>query len=104
MNKTDQIREAYSNLTVNASNRQIAQETERIYGFKPTAQHIYNTLGSEAYRAAESFTAAQFLAVQETSRLFPNFKAYRDCVVMVHQLENKEKLGRKKVARDMTGR
>ena len=104
MKKTDQIREAYSNLPVNATNRQIAQETERVYGFKPRPQHIYNTLGSETYRAAESFTAAQFLAVQETAKLFPNFKAYRDCVTMAHQLQNQEKLGRPKIDRSMTGR
>jgi hypothetical protein len=91
MNKTDQIREAYTNLPIGASNRQVSAEVELKFGFTPTPQAIYATIGSEPLRSANKFTFRQVLAAQQTAKLFQNIKEFSDCVYMLRQLEAEEK-------------
>ena len=88
MTKAEQIRDAYLGLPAGASNRQVAEETERKHGFKPTPQSIYGAIGNEGRREAHRWTGVQVLEAKAAAQHFPSLEAYHECVGMIRRISH----------------
>jgi|TARA_R100001129_G_scaffold174148_1_gene146260 hypothetical protein len=68
MNKAAQIRQSLIDLNPYASNREIVAHCQSTYGFKPSSQAIYEAIGSEKERKAETFNGRELMQVKAFAR------------------------------------
>ena len=87
MTKAEQIRRVAGDLPREASNRDVAEKVEQAYGWKPSAQHLYRTLGSEATRQLKSFSVHQMLECKATAKAAfdGDYTRYAECVAAVRR-------------------
>jgi hypothetical protein len=87
MTKAEQIRRVAGDLPADASNRDVAEKVEQAYGWKPSAQHLYRTLGSETIRQLKSFSGHQMLECKATAKAAfdDDYTRFGDCVAAVRR-------------------
>ena len=83
MTKTQMIKQTLRELkNPSATNREIADQCQKTFGFKPTAQAMTAAVGAEGVRRMKRFNAAQMIEVNRTSKLLfdSNFDDYSACL------------------------
>ena len=81
--QTDKIRMSLRKLkNPSATNAEIADTFEHLYGYRPTSQAIYETLGKESLRKLKNFSAHEMLEAKTScKRIFDgDFSRFRDCL------------------------
>lgn len=68
MTRAAQIRQSLIDLNPYASNRQITKHCEDNYNFRPSPQQIYEAIGSEKARQAETFNGRELMQVKAFAR------------------------------------
>jgi hypothetical protein len=68
MKMSEKIRESLIDLSPYATNREISHHCEVKYKFTPSPQQIYETLGSEKDRLAETFNGRELMDLKRFAR------------------------------------
>tara|TARA_R110000824_G_scaffold55293_1_gene152513 strand:- start:243 stop:524 length:282 start_codon:yes stop_codon:yes gene_type:complete len=69
MNNADMIRKSLERLSNHQStNRQIATQCLEAYGFQPSPQAIYEAVGSEKSRRAESYNGRELMDIKSFAK------------------------------------
>ena len=83
MKQCEKIRNIKEQLGTNASNADIQDAYNDLYGIRPSSQAVYATLGSERERNLESISGRQMLDVKKTAKnsFNNNFGKFKNAVV-----------------------
>ena len=68
MKQSEKIRASLIDLNPYATNREISKNCETKYGFTPSPQQIYEALGSEKDRLAETYNGRELMDLKRFAR------------------------------------
>ena len=93
MSNSEKIRKALSSLNnPAATNKQISNQCQKLYSWKPTPQALHAALGSENLRKLRKFDAVQMLEVKNCNRKYfdNDFEALEQCLLAVKAYSNNQ--------------